>query len=1457
MRRADAGSPEPLGVTPERGGANVAVYSAHATAIEICLFDPSEGRERERIALPERTGDVFHGFIPGIAAGDRYGLRARGPWDPRSGHRFNPAKLLVDPYARALDRPFVLHRSMLGANDADATRDDTDSAPFVPKAIVMPSPTPAPARRPRVPWSQTILYELHVRGYTRTHPGVPDALRGTCAGLAHPAAIEHLTRLGITTVELMPIAAAVDERHLADLGLSNYWGYNPAALFVPDPRLAPGGIDELRDCVAALQAAGIEVILDVVLNHTGEGDARGPTLSLRGLDNATYYRTLADDRARYVDDSGCGNTLALDRAPVLRLAMDVLRYYALAAGVDGFRFDLATTLGRRDDGFDPGAPLLQAIAQDPVLRDLKLVAEPWDVGPGGHRLGAFPAPWGEWNDRYRDTVRRYWRGDAGLAGDLATRFAGSADVFAVRSRVPSRSVNFVTAHDGFTLADLVAYAAKHNERNGEGNRDGSDANLSWNHGVEGPTPDAAVRAKRGRDVRNLLATLLLSRGTPMIAMGDELGRTQHGNNNAYAQDNALTWIDWDGADDDLVDFVAALVALRRSHPALRADRWLTGAPADGSGIADVEWRHPEGRAMSDGDWTHPGCRALVAILYAGASSTAGADRVAVALNAGDDPVTARWPDAREGCAWRRRIDTSLPSGRPDAASAATGESGVVSPRSVVVLVEEAGTVIGRRRSGVEPEVLDRLAAAAGIAGDWWDLAGGRHVVGTDTRRALLAAMGLDAGTTGEARDRLVELAEARERRRLACDGGGSRRRSRERGHRGGRRAARTPRRVAAAAGGRYRADAVLHARRPPGERRDGRGWSPAHAADPGVAVAADGFPHAGVRRRCARPMSRRRGAGPLLPAAGNRRRRAPLRPRRASLRAAPARRSGHRGFHDVIAAGRGHGARGRQPRGHQSAARALRRGSGAREPLSPLRPAIPGSDLRRRRAGARSRGLARRALAARARRPRHRKPLRARPRRLRRRLEAQGRSAGRLLRAVRAAFRRRSARRRVRSFRRRWRIAAAAVRDLRGDRRRPSARALAPLARRSAPTRRPGRGRLRRPARAPGALRALPAMARGPSAGRGRQPRAGERPDAGLLPRSRAWRRAGWRRTLGEPGRLRPRRVDRRPSRCLFAHGPELEPPAAESRGDVGLRVRRLSRRARREHAPCGRAAHRPRDGPLAIVLDSGGRHRRRRRLRPLSARRAPRRAFDRERPGTLPRRRRRPRHGARGLSRTARRRRCPLLAGVVVRARRRRLRRPVALSGEGRGLRLDARPADRRGLVDRRGRRREGGARTVDGGGRRRRAQRAARVEGGAGCRARSGRRRRRRTRRRRGAARRRDHRRDPPLRGRLFLRIGDDPGRRPRGRDDGREPARHRSHAPELAPQAECRRRRVVADRRGCAGDRRFHPGENRALKNPTVRARLRGVRRCRTEAPTRNRSRISAGSGPAGRAFRERSA
>ncbi len=786
MRTIGPGHPEPLGVTPERDGANIAVYSTHATAIEVCLYDVAGETEFARIALPARTGDVRHGFVAGMTAGDRYGLRAHGPYDPRNGHRFNPAKLLVDPYAKALDRPFALHPAMFGESADGAARDDVDSARFVPKAIatVTAPGGRAPDTRPRVAWDATILYELHVRGFTRTHPAIPEALRGTFAGLAHPAAIAHLARLGVTTVELMPIAAAIDERHLAEQRLTNYWGYNPGALFVPDPRLAPGGIAEMRACVAALHGAGIEVILDIVLNHTGEGDARGPTFSLRGLDNAAYYRGLTDDPARYVDDSGCGNTLALDRAPVLRLAMDVLRHYADATGVDGFRFDLATILGRRDDGnshpFDPSAPLLQAIAQDPVLRELKLIAEPWDAGPGGHRLGAFPAPWGEWNDRYRDTVRRFWRGDGGLAGELATRLAGSADVFAARSRAPSRSVNFVTAHDGFTLADLVSFAQKHNEDNGEANRDGSDANHSWNHGVEGPSSDHEIRDRRARDVRSLLATLLVSRGTPMLAMGDEFGRTQRGNNNAYAHDSALTWIDWQRADNDLADFVAALIDLRRRHPALHADRWLSGRPADDGTIADVLWRHADGRAMDDHAWSDPDTRALVASFHTPATDSASEDRVAVAFNAGNDPVSVRWPDPQAGRAWRLCIDTSLPSGRPSEGAAGrasgqpdstpmAGHSTVVQARSLV-LVEEVPAAIRTERTrdsaGVDPEWLERLAGAAGIAGEWWDIGGERHVVQPDTQHALLAAMGIAVGSNAEARDRLAAMADARERRPL-------------------------------------------------------------------------------------------------------------------------------------------------------------------------------------------------------------------------------------------------------------------------------------------------------------------------------------------------------------------------------------------------------------------------------------------------------------------------------------------------------------------------------------------------------------------------------------------------------------------------------------------------------------------------------------------------------------------
>jgi glycogen operon protein len=780
------GSPEPLGVTLAQDGANVAVVSAHATAVEFCRFDREGANELGRIALPERTGNVFHGFLPGVSDGDRYGLRVHGPYDPRQGHRFNPAKLLVDPYVRALDRPFAFHPAQVGGGNDPGSRDGTDSAPFVPKGIVTHRAALAALNRRKVPWSSTIIYELHVRGFTRTLPGIPESLRGTFGGLAHPAAIAHLALLGVTAAELMPIGAWIEERHLARLGLSNYWGYNPVAPFVPDPRLAPGGIDEVRRAVVALRAAGIEVILDVVLNHTGEGDALGPTVSLRGLDNATYYRTHVDDRARYVDDTGCGNTLALDRPPALRLAVDVLRYYASATGVDGFRFDLATTLGRRADGFDPDAPLLQAIAQDPALRDLKLIAEPWDVGPGGYRLGEFPLPWAEWNDRYRDTARKYWRGDAGQVGDLATRLAGSADVFAARRRPPSRSINFVAAHDGFTLADLVSYADKHNAANGEDNRDGCDVNHSWNHGVEGPSDDPAIVEARRRDVRNLLATLFVSRGTPMLAMGDELGRTQQGNNNGYAQDGPLTWVDWSAVDAARVAFVARLIELRKRYAALHEDRWLDGAVQDESGVPDVEWRRPDGQPMDGDDWNNPEVRSLVVALHprtartaatlqataapfpateASMQTTASSNSVAIAFNASDDSISVRWPEPRAGCVWHLKIDTALATGYPGTGAPVTGDETAVAPRSLVVVTEEAEASPRRRGGRVAGVVLDRLAASAGIAADWWDVTGKRHVVRPDTKRALLAAMGLPAESTADARAHLAAMAARREHER--------------------------------------------------------------------------------------------------------------------------------------------------------------------------------------------------------------------------------------------------------------------------------------------------------------------------------------------------------------------------------------------------------------------------------------------------------------------------------------------------------------------------------------------------------------------------------------------------------------------------------------------------------------------------------------------------------------------
>jgi glycogen operon protein len=679
----------PLGATVVEGGVAFAVAARHAERVEVCVFDAAGHEEVARVPLAARAGDVHHGVIPGLAAGTRYGLRAHGPWSPAEGHRYNAAKLLVDPYATRLDRPFACVPALLGQHP-DGTRDERDSARVLPKAIVEQpdrstmEATVAARRARRIAAEHTVTYELHVKGFTARHPGVPAALRGTCAGLAHPAAIDHLRRLGVTTVELMPLAAAIDEPHLARAGLTNYWRYSATAWLAPDPILAPGGMAEVRAMVDALHAAGLEVLLDVVFNHTGEGDANGPVVNLRGLDNAMYYQLIPGHRDRYVNDTGCGNTVALDRPTPMRLALDALRHWALAAGVDGFRYDLATTLGRRADGFDAEAPLLAAIQQDPLLRELRHVAEPWDVGPGGHRLGSFAPGWGEWNDAYRDAVRTFWRGAGEGIGELATRVVGSPDLFRGRHRAPSDSVNFVTAHDGFTLADLVSYVHKRNAPNGEGNRDGTDDNRSWNHGVEGPSDDPSIRDARQRDVRALLATLLCSRGTPMLLMGDELGRTQAGNNNAYAQDNATTWVDWDAADEALIRFTAGAIAVRQAHQAIHADIWLTRETVR-DGLPDVDWRRPDGAPMEQHDWTEGQVRTLTLVLTADDAHSA--DRVLLAFHPGLSPTVVHLPEPRSGHRWRLVLESA--TGLADPASPTLVETSTLTlaPRSVTLLAE--------------------------------------------------------------------------------------------------------------------------------------------------------------------------------------------------------------------------------------------------------------------------------------------------------------------------------------------------------------------------------------------------------------------------------------------------------------------------------------------------------------------------------------------------------------------------------------------------------------------------------------------------------------------------------------------------------------------------------------------------------------------------------------------------
>jgi len=707
---ARPGSPRPLGARCDGAGVNFALFSAHAERVEVCLFDADGRHERARIALPECTDEVWHGYVPGLAPGALYGYRVHGPHDPAAGHRFNPHKLLVDPYARQLAgqrRWTDAHYGHRAGRERHARCADTrDNAADAPKCVVLAEPETVARAGPRVPWEDTVVYELHVRGFTMRHPSVPEPLRGTFAGLAHPEVIAHIVDLGVTTVELMPVQAFVDEPFLVERGLRNYWGYSPIAFFAPEQRyLAGDDIGEFRDMVRCFHEAGLEVLLDVVFNHTGEGDQRGPTLGFRGIDNASYYVLEAHDRGRYVDDTGCGNTLDLTHPRVLQMVMDSLRHWVECMGVDGFRFDLATTLARERDGFDPGSGFLDAVGQDPVLGGCKLVAEPWDVGPDGYRLGGFPPGWAEWNDRYRDAVRRFWRGDGDVAPELATRLLASSDCFEHRARRPWASVNYVTSHDGFTLSDLVSYRERHNEDNGEHNRDGHAENFSDNHGVEGPSDDPAVNAVRSRQRRNLVATLLLSQGTPMLLAGDEIGRSQRGNNNAYCQDNEIGWLDWPGVGDDerrFLDFVRAVLAFRRAHPVLRRARFLHGRETSPStGLPDISWLAPEGGAMGGDRWHWNPARCVGLLLAGDAATGAGSpaqapdETLLIVLNADPEPASFTLPEIAGTAGWRRVLDTDA---EPEVATGAAVAGTVgVAGRSLAVLAlaaADAGSAPG-------------------------------------------------------------------------------------------------------------------------------------------------------------------------------------------------------------------------------------------------------------------------------------------------------------------------------------------------------------------------------------------------------------------------------------------------------------------------------------------------------------------------------------------------------------------------------------------------------------------------------------------------------------------------------------------------------------------------------------------------------------------------------------------
>jgi glycogen operon protein len=667
-----------------------------AERVELCLYDES-GAE-ERADLPEVTALCWHGYVPQVGPGQRYGFRVHGPWAPGEGRRCNPAKLLLDPYAKAVEGGVTWDPAVFSHRlDDPEARNDADSAPYVPRSIVInPFFDWGSDHPPRIPRHETVLYEAHVKGLTATHPQVPPELRGRYAGLAEPAILAHLKRLGVTAIELLPVHQFVHDGRLTDLGLRNYWGYNSISYLAPHNEYSAAGergqqVQEMKQLVKTLHAAGLEVILDVVYNHTAEGNHEGPTLCFKGIDNAAYYR-LMDRPAYYMDYTGTGNSLNMRHPHVLQLIMDSLRYWILDMHVDGFRFDLASTLARGLHECDRLSAFFDIIQQDPVISQVKLIAEPWDIGEGGYQVGNFPPLWSEWNGKYRDSVRDYWRGEPQALGDFANRVTGSSDLYALTGRRPSASVNFVTAHDGFTLHDLVSYNEKHNEANGEDNRDGESHNRSWNCGAEGPTDDPGICALRNRQKRNFLAALLLSQGIPMLLGGDEIGRTQGGNSNAYCQDNEISWYDWGKVDEDLLDFTASLIRLRREHPVFHRRRWFYGQLLHGSGVRDIGWFRPDGEEMSAEDWQQGFARSLAVFLNGDAIPNT--DRRGEPVkdasfyllwNAGDEPLPFRLPGGMWGGGWSEVFDTGKPRFEAGEAIRREGEEVAVSGRCVVVL----------------------------------------------------------------------------------------------------------------------------------------------------------------------------------------------------------------------------------------------------------------------------------------------------------------------------------------------------------------------------------------------------------------------------------------------------------------------------------------------------------------------------------------------------------------------------------------------------------------------------------------------------------------------------------------------------------------------------------------------------------------------------------------------------